>query len=217
MALRQKNTHLRSAVLGLTGALLTLAGCHAEKQRQPPKSEAAANPEALAAWEKVARVLQHPRCLNCHQPEIPLQGDEAQLHIPRVVRGDGNMGVAAMRCSNCHSPSGNNPSSGVPGAPHWSLAPLSMSWAGLSSAELCRALIDPQRNGNRNAEALVKHMDADKLVLWGWDPGAGREPVPIPHDQFMQYLREWVGAGTPCPDAGTKGDETSAGKERSDT
>ncbi|MFC6980181.1 hypothetical protein [Microbulbifer taiwanensis] len=104
-----------------------------------------------------------------------------------------------MRCTNCHNQKGNNPSSGVPGAPHWSLAPLSMSWADLSSAALCESLKDPKRNGGRSAEDLKKHMGEDKLVLWGWEPGAGREPVPVDHASFLQLLTTWVAAGMPCP------------------
>lgn len=208
MAMRQTSSHLRSLVaVASTTALLVLAGCDSGKQREPPTP--APDPRAMQAWEQVAGVLRHPRCLNCHQVESPLQGDEGRAHIPRVVRGKDNLGVAAMRCGNCHSPSGNNPSSGVPGAPHWSLAPLSMNWSGLSSAELCRALIDPERNGNRDAGALVKHMGEDKLVLWGWAPGTGREPVPLAHDAFMEQLQVWVNAGMPCPkDAATEGDRS---------
>jgi hypothetical protein len=87
---------------------------------------------SLAAWETIAAVLQHPRCLNCHQMDSPSQGDARRPHKPRVVRGPDNHGVSAMRCGNCHSESTNNPDSGVPGALHWQLAPRTMSWQGLS-------------------------------------------------------------------------------------
>ena len=82
-----------------------------------------ANPQAgsdreasLAAWDRVASVLQHPRCLNCHQPNEPLQGDARRPHSPRVVRGRDNQGIAGMRCGSCHSERGNNEASRVPGA-----------------------------------------------------------------------------------------------------
>lgn len=198
MELRQISACLRpTALLATAAVLIALAGCDAGRQEE--RREATASPQVLQAWDRIAAVLQHPRCLNCHQVESPLQGDDGHPHIPQVVRGEDNLGIAAMRCGNCHNQMGNNPTSGVPGAPHWSLAPLSMSWAGLSSAELCRALIDPERNGNRGAEELVSHMGEDKLVLWGWQPGAGREPVPLPHGEFMQQLQIWVDAGMPCP------------------
>ncbi|BCH29327.1 hypothetical protein MesoLjLc_12570 [Mesorhizobium sp. L-8-10] len=153
-----------------------------------------------SAWESIAQVLQHPRCLNCHQENVPLQGNQARLHIPLVVRGADNHGVTAMRCENCHNvAAGNNPTSRTPGAPHWQLAPRSMNWAGLSSSELCEALKDTSRNGNRGGELLIEHMGNDALVLWGWDPGEGREPVPVAHEDFMTVLEGWVESGMPCP------------------
>lgn len=155
--------------------------------------------ESLAAWGKITTVLQHPRCLNCHQLDSPLQGDTRRLHVPRVVRGRDNHGVSAMRCGNCHNDIGNNPTSRTPGAPHWQLAPVSMLWQGLSVGGLCRMLKDPARNGKRTPEALIEHMATESLVLWGWNPGQGREPIPIPHKEFVDHMKVWVAGGTACP------------------
>jgi len=62
-------------------------------------SQAVAQPaghaESLAAWAKIQSVLQHPRCLNCHQAESPLQGESRRAHIPHVIRGSENHGVSA--------------------------------------------------------------------------------------------------------------------------
>ncbi|UHQ56092.1 hypothetical protein [Microbulbifer sp. YPW16] len=185
-----------AATLALA-ALLLVAGCGERKAERPDNAPPARASQDGDHWQQIASVLTHPRCLNCHQVEMPLQGD-GRPHIPRVERGPDNMGVAAMRCSNCHK-SGNNQASGVPGAPHWSLAPESMNWSGLSTAELCQQLLDPKRNGGRTPDDLAKHMGEDPLVLWGWQPGADREPVPIQHDKFMEVFRAWVAAGTPCP------------------
>jgi len=69
---------------------------------------ASSEAESLAAWDKVVTVLQHPRCLNCHQLESPLPGDSGREHIPHVVRGTDNHGVGAMLCGNCHNDIGNN-------------------------------------------------------------------------------------------------------------
>jgi hypothetical protein len=155
--------------------------------------------DSLAAWDKIVAVLTHPRCLNCHQLNTPLQGDRRRVHIPAVVRGDDNMGVGPMRCHNCHSDSGNNQASGVPGAPHWQLAPVSMVWEGLSTGDLCRMLKDPARNGNRAPESLVEHVETERLVLWGWNPGGRREPVPLPHKDFVEQMKVWVTGGAACP------------------
>ena len=76
-----------------------------------------------------------------------------------------------------------------------------MAWIGLSAAELCRMIPDESRNGGRDFDALLKHVSEDALVLWGWEPGAGRAPVAVPHDRFVAAFKTWAEAGGPCPDA----------------
>ncbi len=164
----------------------------------PAAAQEADTDAGLEAWPEITGVLQHPRCLNCHQADAPLQGD-GRMHIPRVQRGPAGLGMGPMQCFNCHNAMGNNPTAGVPGAPHWMLAPRSSRWQGLSSAEMCAQLTDPARNGNRSDEEILEHMAEDDLVLWGWEPGADLEPVPIPHDEFVDILETWISAGTPCP------------------
>ena len=161
------------------------------------QTQSAGAGESLAAWGKIVTVLQHPRCLNCHQLNSPLQEDSRRMHIPHVVRGADSHGVGPMRCGNCHN-DGNNLTSRTPGAPDWSLAPVSMLWQGLSSGDLCRTLIDPMRNGKRSSEALVEHMSSP-LVLWGWNPGPDLAPVPIPPAEFINLMKVWVAGGTACP------------------
>jgi hypothetical protein len=154
---------------------------------------------SVAAWGEIATVLQNPRCLNCHQLDSPLQDDSRRVHVPRVTRGPDNQGVGAMRCQNCHNNMGNNPTSGTPGGLHWQLAPVSMLWQGLSSGDLCRAVKDPKHNGNRDGAALIKHMEDEPLVLYGWNPGKGREPVPVPHEKVVEDMKVWVAGGMACP------------------
>jgi len=146
-------------------------------------------------------VLTHPRCLNCHTAvDFPRQGDERRRHDFQVRRGPKDHGVAGFTCAACHQ-SMNQASSGVPGAPHWALAPLSMAWEDKSPADLCRALVDRKRNGNRSVDDLIEHMTKDALVGWAWDPGAHRKPVPMPREQFAQHLQAWKRAGAKCPEA----------------
>jgi hypothetical protein len=148
---------------------------------------------------RIATVLQHPRCLNCHpRGDSPLQGNDNHPHLMKITRGVDDKGAVAARCYACHRDE-NNDITGVPGAPHWQLAPASMSWQGLSVNELCTVLKDPKLNGNRSLDDLVKHMDEDKLVRWGWEPGKGREPVPIPHAEFVSLLKRWVAIDGACP------------------
>lgn len=147
----------------------------------------------------IARVLQSPRCMNCHTiTSFPRQGDDRHPHRINVSRGSDNHGAAGLKCATCHVDH-NQLASGVPGAPKWSLAPLSMGWEGLSVADLCRALKDEKKNGGRSVADLVKHMTEDPLVQWGWHPGAGRGTPPIDQDTFHKLVCEWAASGRRLP------------------
>jgi len=166
--------------------------------RQADSQPAQPNP-----FTKIATVLQHPRCMNCHpRDDHPRQGIDRHLHTMSITRGADNQGAIGARCSACHRDENND--TGVPGAPHWHLAPASMGWQGLSVTELCNTLKDPKLNGNRSLAQLVTHMSEDKLVLWGWAPGKDvegkdREPVPIPHDEVVGLVKAWAATGGACP------------------
>jgi hypothetical protein len=149
----------------------------------------------------IAKVLREPRCMNCHPVgDRPRQGNDRHFHLQNVTRGVDGLGFVNMRCTTCHRDE-NNTFSGVPGAPNWHLAPLSMGWEGLNDAALCTVLKDKKKNGNRDVAALVEHMSSDKLVLWGWSPGGKRTPVSTPHEEFVKQLKAWEAANAPCPPA----------------
>lgn len=155
--------------------------------------------EGGALFKPIAEVLRHPRCMNCHpRDDRPRQGEDRHVHLQNVVRGVDGMGFTNMRCTTCHRDE-NNDFSGVPGAPTWHLAPLSMGWDGLDDAALCTTLKDKSKNGDRDVAALITHMTDDKLVLWGWNPGGDLKPVPTPHAEFVKQLKAWESAGAPCP------------------
>lgn len=170
---------------------------------------AAPRAEGLAAWQQVYSVLTHPRCINCHTAgSYPQQGDDRHRHFASVVRGPADKGVPALQCVTCHQQA-NADSTGVPGAHDWHLAPLSMRWQDasdtiLSSAEVCRAVTDRSRNGQRDGAALLQHHTEEPLVLWAFQPGRridGRPRTlpPLTHEAFVEATRKWVAAGTPCP------------------
>jgi hypothetical protein len=164
----------------------------------PSITQTQAASDGIAAFNKIATVLQSPRCVNCHPAgDSPLNGDEGRPHRMDVVRGEDNMGAPGERCYACHRDE-NSKMSIVPGAPEWSLAPKSMSWQGLTHAELCHALKDRKGNGDRDVPALIEHMSTP-LVMWGWNPGGDRKPVSIPHDEFIDLMKVWEAAGAPCP------------------
>lgn len=190
---------------GLVLAAFALAATFAARQSTPasgPVIVATANAEPADLFAPVAAVLRHPRCMNCHpRDDRPRQGEDRHKHLQNIVRGPDDMGFVNARCAACHRDE-NNVHSGVPGAPNWHLAPLSMGWQGLNDAELCAALVDRSKNGGKDIAALVEHMDKDKLVLWGWDPGGDRAPVSTPHPEFVTQMKAWAAAGAPCSAAG---------------
>ena len=77
-----------------------------------------------------------------------------------------------------------------------------MVWQGLTDRQLCELFKDPLQNGNRDVNEIVKHMSTP-LVLWGWNPGGNRAPVPVPHDIFVTQFKLWADAGGPCPVVGS--------------
>jgi len=154
---------------------------------------------SVAYFRKMAAVMQHPRCLNCHPSnDQPTQGMDMHTHRMNVWRGPDDHGAVGMKCGACHGTE-NNPSSGVPGAPNWGLAPKSMEWVGLNLRELCLALKDPKKNHGKSLEQLIEHNGEEKLVSWGWNPGPGREPVPGTQKEFGENTRRWVETGAACP------------------
>ncbi len=176
--------------------------CSAQAQGAETPSRA----EGLQAFETVRVVLQHPRCQNCHIPgDAPLQYDAGLTHQQHVKRGDDGKGAAGLPCASCHAT--ENPPAAYghnqpPGAPNWALPPPEhkMVFIGLDSGPLCRGLKDEKENGGKDMAALIEHVVADKLVLWGWDPGVGRAPVSTPHAEFVAAFKTWADAGAPCAD-----------------
>ncbi len=156
-----------------------------------------------ALFEEMGKVLTHPRCANCHPAgDSPLQGMEMKKHQPPVVRGVDTFGASGMRCTTCHGDENFSFGTGngsIPGHEPWHLAPKSMAWVGKSLGEICRQIKDPERNGGKSLEELVKHNAEDGLVGWGWNPGEGREPAPGSQKQFGELTRAWVDTGAHCP------------------
>ncbi|ARS27127.1 hypothetical protein [Sphingomonas sp. KC8] len=154
---------------------------------------------SLALFGEVGKVLQHPRCLNCHPAtERPTQTERMTPHMPMVVRGDGGIGATGLRCTTCHGPA-NYAVSGVPGHPQWHLAPPEMAWAGKTLGQICRQLKDPERNGGKSMADMIEHMTNDTLVGWGWAPGGKRVPAPGTQAEFGALYKAWADSGAVCP------------------
>ena len=154
---------------------------------------------AIALFGEAGKVIQNPRCVNCHPAgNSPHQGDDGHLHRPLVVRGMGGFGAIGMHCATCHGPQNFDPGR-VPGNPLWHLAPIEMAWEGKSLGEICEQIKNPDRNGGKTLDEIVHHLGEDMLVGWGWHPGAGRVPVPGTQQEFGALIKAWVEAGADCP------------------
>lgn len=186
--------------LALTAALALALAASAACAQTP-------NADSQALFSRIATVLKWPRCMNCHTDgahPFPRQGDDRHRHLFNVQRGESDIGAAGLHCGTCHQ-AANNAASGVPGAPGWQLAPLSMAWEGLSDGQICRKLLDPASNGQRNAAALTDHIAHDELVNWAWAPGTdhngrARTPPPLTHEEFNRAFEGWLASGAACPD-----------------
>ena len=191
-------------LLLIPAGVVALASC-APAPSTPPRTVPDPRAEAVAAFATVRKVLQDPRCQNCHIPgDAPLQFDAGLPHAMAVVRGSDGHGAAGLPCSTCHGEV-NPPASfgphAPPGAPTWHLPPpeRKMVFINLSAAQLCATVKNRETNGGRDFDALIKHVAEDKLVLWGWNPGGERAPVPVPHAEFVAKFKQWAAAGGPCP------------------
>lgn len=156
-------------------------------------------------FDKMMAVLTHKRCVNCHpSSDYPRQGEDSHVHNFAVQRGEDNHGMPALRCESCHQ-SENSSFSGVPGAPEWGLAPISMAWEGLSRVEIAKSMLDPEKNGGRTLEETVHHLTEHQLVLWAWEPGIDasgnpRELPPVPKDEYIEAVKAWAAAGAIIPE-----------------
>jgi hypothetical protein len=158
------------------------------------------NAEGIAAFQTVYKVLLSPRCMNCHPAgDAPLQHDDSRPHGQNITRLSETNGLP---CSTCHRDKNGTRRGTPPGAPHWHLPPKThpMIFQGRTPAQLCAQLKDPKETNGKDVAALIEHVDKDALVLWGWAPGPGRTPVPVPHATFVDAMKRWAAAGAPCPD-----------------
>ncbi|GAB4510825.1 MAG: hypothetical protein Tsb0020_28400 [Haliangiales bacterium] len=207
--------HARGRALGLLvgAALISIAAV--SMADDPPKTDTAppaaaptpATPEqqqaARAAFADVYKVLQSPRCMNCHPDgDRPLQTDNSRPHKMNISRLSAESGLPCSSCHQEHNSERVGVASGPPGAPHWGLPPAEtpMIFQGRSPRALCEQLNDPVHTGGRSLADLLHHVGHDALVLWGWKPGGERTVPPISHEQFVASFSTWVTGGGACPE-----------------
>ncbi len=186
-------------------AFIALVSVYVSQGHEPlEKSESIALApldESEAAFNKMMDVLTHQRCMNCHpSDQTPKQGEDAHPHYFGIVRANV---ATATNCNTCHQDS-NNDFSGVPGALDWSLAPHNMRWQGLSRIEIAESMMDPVRNGGRDAEDIMHHLTEHELVLWAWEPGIDasgkpRELPPVSKEEYIEAVKTWIHHGAIIP------------------
>jgi hypothetical protein len=192
------------AVVALA-ALAALAAAGPGRGQKPgprPAPTAEAVEQGRRAFVQVARVLQSPRCRNCHpRGDAPLQTDAGIPHRMNITRASADAGLPCRACHQEKNSESLGIAGGPPGAPHWGLPPAEtpMVFEGLSVSALCRQLRDPARNGKRSLDDLLEHVSSDALVLWGWTPGGRRTVPPLSHAAFVAAFRVWVASNGACP------------------
>ena len=165
---------------------------------QPDEKVAAAK----RAFLDVYRVLESPRCMNCHPSgDHPLQGDDHHAHAQNISRKTIAAGVPCSTCHQEHNSEAVGVAGGPPGAPHWNLPPadMPMVFQGKTASELCAQLEDPAQNHARSLAQLLEHATSDPIVLWGWQPGGTRTLPPLTHDAFVAAFTTWVAGDGACP------------------
>jgi hypothetical protein len=189
----------RAIAVGAAAAAVALAGSAvvARGDRAPPDAAAGAR-----AFVDVARVLQSPRCQNCHPAgDRPLQTDAGIPHRFQISRRSVDAGLPCGACHQERNSEALGIPGGPPGAPHWGLPPAAtpMIFEGRTPRALCLQLRDEAQTGGRDLGELLEHVRTDALVLWGFRPGGQRTRPPLSHDAFVTAFRTWVEAGGPCP------------------
>ena len=164
-----------AAIIVFAGAIVCAAQPGTDRQQlRPPETFAQIADQkerSLALFDEAAKVITHPRCLNCHPAgDRPTQGMDKHPHLPLVVRGADGHGAIGMRCTNCHGPANYDPAH-VPGHELWHLAPIEMAWQGKTLGEICEQIKDPKRNGGKTLEDLVHHMGRGFARRLGMEPG----------------------------------------------
>lgn len=176
-------------------ALLAALAAHAGADADPTTA-------GMKAFRDVARVLQSPRCMNCHPAgDRPLQTDVSKPHAQNISRRSVAAGVPCSTCHQARNSEALGIAGGPPGAPRWDLPPadMPMVFQGRALTALCEQLKDPDRNGHKTLDQLLDHVSRDPLVLWGWKPGGKRTPPPLSHPAFVAAFTTWVRSGGACP------------------
>ena len=198
-----RKTQFQSIVILFFLGLASYGFSFFDEESKVPDAEL--NAELETSFDKMMAVLMHKRCVNCHPAgDAPLQGEDSHIHNFGIVRGESDHGLSGYTCESCHSEKNNN-FSGVPGAPHWAVAPIGMAWEGKTRVEIAQQMMDPKRNGGRSAHDIEEHLTEHELVLWAWEPGVNaegipREKPPVGKEEYIAAVKDWIANGAIIPE-----------------
>jgi len=193
-------------ILSISIVGISFSGMSKDSEEKTFNENTKASQDDNNDFDKMMQVLMHERCVNCHPAgDKPIKGGDS--HVTRSLglpRGEDGHGPRGIGCNACHSDE-NNDFSGVPGAPHWALAPKIMAWEGKTRIEIAQQMMDPKRNGGRSAQEIMEHLTEHELVLWAWDPGVDaegipREKPPVPKEEYIAAVKEWINNGAIIPE-----------------
>ena len=135
-------------------------------------------------FNEIAKVLTHPRCMNCHPAgEIRCRART----VTNICRRRGAKTSLQVRSAPPARLVTTTRTSQSPRPPPTKASPAIRAgasrrcrwlWQGKSIGDICRQVKDVSRNGGRDLALLQEHIAKDDLVAWGSNPGPGREPAP---------------------------------------
>lgn len=144
---------------------------------QPPSAFAGirdAAERSRAIFAEAAKVLTHPRCMNCHPAtDRLLQGNDKHPHQPVATRQ-----TPCVTCHTDHNFTLHERASyrSIPGHPRWMAAPIEMAWEGKSVGEIADRSRIPTEMA---AEILRCYTSTWRMTIW-WHGAGSRATDAIP-------------------------------------
>ena len=135
--------------------------------------------------ERLFPILQHPRCINCHQfGSFRNNGRSFNSHRSRYL------------CDGCHKPQ----LIGLPPG-EWMAPPPTMDYTGLNARQTCE-LIKRNMGSPYSNERLRHHMLNDLRIRWalegGMTPDGQRPTVEGGYAAWAEAVQDWAASGMAC-------------------
>ena len=159
-----------------------------------------------ALFNEVAKVVTHPRCMNCHPAgEHPTQGNDQHEHMPptcaaRPASASPGVLLGLPHREELHAGRHRRDATRAFRAIRAGSSRRSR-WRGRASRSARSASSSRTRSATaaRSLALLHEHFAKDDLVAWGWAPGEGREPAPGTQQQLGELAQAWIDTGAECP------------------